>query len=67
VSHIQETIDAFAASLLPGHRLDRQATHALLGCNLIASSRACTFADLPPGSTWGQIAAEVLNSLSRAA
>jgi hypothetical protein len=67
VSHLQETIDMFEQSLLPGHRLDRQAALALLGCDRIANKGACTSADLPHGSTWGQVAAEALNRLSRAA
>jgi len=67
VSHLQETIDAFAQSLLPGRRLDRQAALALLGCDMIANRNACISADQPQGSTWGQLAAEALNRLSRAA
>jgi len=67
VSQLQETILAFQESLLPGRRLDRQAARALLGCDMIAHSGACTIADQPPGSTWGQLAAEALNRLSRAA
>lgn len=67
MSQFQETIDAFEESLLPGRHLDRHAAHALLGCGLIANSGACSSADQPLGSTWGQLAAEAMNRLSRAA
>ncbi len=67
MSQLNQTIDAFEESLLPGRRLDRHAAYALLRCDLIATNSACVLAGQPLGSTWGQLAAEELNRLSRAA